>query len=502
MDNSVMPSSPPSSSRYELDLDALQGASETFNPAMMPRIECVQSDDIEGPTNFTIDMMRLMHSRRPAHGEHDGNHHQNGNHHQRDADHDDHGDNTEHEQELRVPSSPQERLCPSASSRHTPDESPPKESANQQRHEDSVWPTLHVNTPPPKPKNIAMGEEEFHSDFTPAKPSSPTLSPNIARRAVPSAQFVDQDLILQLETARSRCNALEKHNAMMEEGIEREKRAHAAEVQRLRQEILSAQRAKKAETTRRTEVEAQLASTRDELRRQTEDRDILLAEVDRQRKIAKVFREASEESATELAKSRVKESAAERAAERTVERAADRPSSPREKTEAGERSSTRKMSQPNSEASSSSDLQRALTLAEKLDAQLKKAQALLQSQQVKYEKALATTESAHTARLNAAILDRDQVADKHTEEIKKLKDIIKAKDEVNEEVDRRVDNAMRKRESAWKQKEKDWLEERKLMVDTLFTLWGEKECGVENNKDGKQQYRYKYVKRSGVGNAD
>jgi hypothetical protein len=76
MDSSRMQSSPPrgasprplpaspETSRYELDLDALEGSSISSSPVAEREIPRVLSEDIDGPSDFTINMMDWMKGER------------------------------------------------------------------------------------------------------------------------------------------------------------------------------------------------------------------------------------------------------------------------------------------------------------------------------------------------------------------------------------------------------------------------------------------------------
>jgi hypothetical protein len=85
MDSSRMQSSPPrgtsprglptspATSDYELDLDALEGSSISSSPVVERVVPRILSEDIDGPTDFTINMMDWMKGERALGRSHDDN---------------------------------------------------------------------------------------------------------------------------------------------------------------------------------------------------------------------------------------------------------------------------------------------------------------------------------------------------------------------------------------------------------------------------------------------
>ncbi|PSK36675.1 hypothetical protein B9Z65_1858 [Elsinoe australis] len=63
----------------------------------------------------------------------------------------------------------------------------------------------------------------------------------------------------------------------------------------------------------------------------------------------------------------------------------------------------------------------------------------------------------------------------------------------NEEMDQRVSESLKKRESAWRTKEQEWLKERKTMVKALMRQWGREELGIDKGEE--QRYQYKFLSK-------
>ncbi|KAI4141403.1 MAG: hypothetical protein L6R39_005349 [Caloplaca ligustica] len=78
----------------------------------------------------------------------------------------------------------------------------------------------------------------------------------------------------------------------------------------------------------------------------------------------------------------------------------------------------------------------------------------------------------------------------------KLKTIKEENDDINREMDEKVQKMMEDREREWRRRIKIMFKERETMAKALMTMWGREECGVAKEGE-KQRYRYKYVDQEG-----
>ena len=101
--------------------------------------------------------------------------------------------------------------------------------------------------------------------------------------------------------------------------------------------------------------------------------------------------------------------------------------------------------------------------------------------------------------LNAAILDRDVAQDtlqRLQAEFDTLKLALDDRDGIDQTLDKRVSDAIRKREAYWRERLAEAEVERRLMAKALLRLWGREEIG---GAEDPQAYLYKYLRRNGEG---
>ncbi|KAF2766683.1 hypothetical protein EJ03DRAFT_173551 [Teratosphaeria nubilosa] len=282
----AMQSSPPihvrerpdsAGSQYSLDLGALDVDSDDDQSLPKQKIERIFSEDIDGPSDFTLNMEKWMRG---------GGVKKTGTVKS--------GKGTlqsvrktqktdkrieSPEQLLQSPSPPQHDEGDHSMSHHTPDHSPPKESVwddqsheEHEEHAESDWDPYteasHTGTPKPPPHKQLLQPtvEEYYSELTPVRkpstvqasespehgttlaeahisasmirtaspgrPSSPTLSPvrsPATHRAAPSAQFLDQALRQQLLQLQARCQQLEHLNSALKQALDEETRIRKQE---------------------------------------------------------------------------------------------------------------------------------------------------------------------------------------------------------------------------------------------------------------------------------
>ncbi|KAH9842192.1 Spindle pole body associated protein SnaD [Teratosphaeria destructans] len=279
----AMQSSPPvrawerpdsAGSQYSLDLGALDIDSDDEQPLPKQKIERIFSEDIDGPSDFTLNMEKWMRG---------GGVKKTGTARSGKAALQSGGETQEAdkrieslEQFLQPPSPPQHEDEDHSMSHHTPDQSPPKESVwddqSHEEHADSEWDPYteasHTGAPKPSPHKQLLQPtvEEYCSELTPARkpstvhasespmhgtslaeahispsttrtaspgrPSSPTLSPvrsPATHRSAPSAQFPDEALRQQLLQLQARCQQLEHLNSALKQALDEETRIRKQE---------------------------------------------------------------------------------------------------------------------------------------------------------------------------------------------------------------------------------------------------------------------------------
>ncbi|KAL8830807.1 MAG: hypothetical protein Q9170_005562 [Blastenia crenularia] len=69
-------------------------------------------------------------------------------------------------------------------------------------------------------------------------------------------------------------------------------------------------------------------------------------------------------------------------------------------------------------------------------------------------------------------------------------------DDINREMDKRVEKVMDDREREWRRRIKVMFKERETMAKALMAAWGREECGAAGEGE-KQKYRYRYVDKEG-----
>ncbi|KAK3050972.1 hypothetical protein LTR09_007721 [Extremus antarcticus] len=181
------------------------------------------------------------------------------------------------------------------------------------------------------------------------------------------------------------------------------------------------------------------------------------------------------------------------------------------------------------------DHRRAVSMAEDLQRQLKESREHSRSQEGALPESVeplstpANAEEVQRLRdeleskqtsLNEVMLDRDALQDELTTtkseldstkldldalntalkamqtEREALKSDLDEKDDINKEIDSKLQKAMKRREMHYKKLLEEKEKERKVMVKALFQMWGREECGIADESRGeKQRYRYMYKKR-------
>ncbi|KAK5767815.1 hypothetical protein LTS12_001967 [Elasticomyces elasticus] len=282
----------PAESQYSLDLGALGLESHDNETSPIPKqhVDRVLSEDIDGPSDFTLNMVGWMKGGTLGKGtarsaksglqtwkEQEA----------REQDHD--GKDGEH---LEVPQSPLEDEHTSATSNHTPDHSPPKDSPWHERpsfreqqdevhgNDESEWdPYAPTGTPqvPAHKHFLQPTVEDYNSEFTPARmpsgnapslrittnsaprskpaspqhsepsspgrPSSETLSPIRSPERSPvlqrshtarvSSPYTEperyRELEHQLQQLQERCRQLESLNSALRQALDEEQRVRRQE---------------------------------------------------------------------------------------------------------------------------------------------------------------------------------------------------------------------------------------------------------------------------------
>ncbi|KAK5733744.1 hypothetical protein LTR17_009448 [Elasticomyces elasticus] len=282
----------PAESQYSLDLGALGLESHDNETSPIPKqhVDRVLSEDIDGPSDFTLNMVGWMKggtlgkgtARSAKSGLQTWKE-------QEARQQDDDGKDGEH---LEVPQSPLEDEHTSATSNHTPDHSPPKDSPWHERpsfreqqdevhgNDESEWdPYAPTGTPqvPAHKHFLQPTVEDYNSEFTPARmpsgnapslrittnsalrskpasprhsepsspgrPSSETLSPirspersPVLQRSHParvSSPYTEperyRELEHQLQQLQERCRQLESLNSALRQALDEEQRVRRQE---------------------------------------------------------------------------------------------------------------------------------------------------------------------------------------------------------------------------------------------------------------------------------
>ncbi|KAL9594543.1 MAG: hypothetical protein Q9219_006984 [cf. Caloplaca sp. 3 TL-2023] len=116
---------------------------------------------------------------------------------------------------------------------------------------------------------------------------------------------------------------------------------------------------------------------------------------------------------------------------------------------------------------------------------------------------LRTALSALNKRLsftNQRTVDTSKEAEKYrvaaSQAYSKIKSMKEENDEINREMDKRIEKMMEDREREWRRRIKVMFKERETMAKALMEAWGKEECGAAKEGE-KQRYRYKYVGKDG-----
>jgi len=281
----VEPRSPANDSEYSLDLGALDldGGSNASSPVAKPKIDRVFSEDIDGPTDFTLNMEKWMRGGTLAKGTMRG---QLGSIETRV--HQDEKQDRQDDAVLDDPQSPQLHDEELTESHHTPHDTPPKESVwgtslhdtadtgkheGNEEHSSSNWdPYGQASTPQPTGHHQLLQPtvEDYQSELTPAhlstirvpdslkttdtlprgrrtsprqsepsspgRPSSPTLSPvrsPLMQRSAPQLQasspMTEPALDRQLRMLQAKCQQLEHINSALKQALDDEQRIRKQE---------------------------------------------------------------------------------------------------------------------------------------------------------------------------------------------------------------------------------------------------------------------------------
>ncbi|TKA69785.1 hypothetical protein B0A55_08813 [Friedmanniomyces simplex] len=201
--------SSPAESQYSLDLGALglESRDDESSPVAKQRVDGVLSEDIDGPSDFTLNMASWM--RGGTMGKGTMRSARSGLQSLREQEAQDDDGERKHGERLEVPHSPVhvDEEHTKATSNHTPDHSLPKDSPWHERasfrdeqeasldKEESDWdPYAPSGTPqPPAHKHFLQPTvEDYHSEFTPARlPSASAHAPSlrIPTNSVPRSEL-------------------------------------------------------------------------------------------------------------------------------------------------------------------------------------------------------------------------------------------------------------------------------------------------------------------------
>lgn len=105
---------------------------------------------------------------------------------------------------------------------------------------------------------------------------------------------------------------------------------------------------------------------------------------------------------------------------------------------------------------------------------------------------------AQQAKLNAAILERDDAQDElatSQTSLQEAKDALADQEAISLAVDAKISSAIAKREAYWRGRLEASEQERKVMIKALLRQWGREEVGVtEAELEGRQGYEYQLLK--------
>lgn len=130
------------------------------------------------------------------------------------------------------------------------------------------------------------------------------------------------------------------------------------------------------------------------------------------------------------------------------------------------------------------------TEAKRLRKQLAEHKAVLDTAQEEVQSAQQQLTEQRTAHEATQAKDTTANEERETEWRRRIGVLLKERDIMVEE--RKTLISERK---TWKKERETMKKERETMSKVLMQQWGKEECGQQGEKEGKQAYRYKYVKK-------
>ncbi|KAK3623298.1 hypothetical protein LTR56_021677 [Elasticomyces elasticus] len=338
----------PADTQYSLDLGALGLESHDNETSPIPKqhVDRVLSEDIDGPSDFTLNMVGWMKGGTLGKGT--ARSAKSGLQTWKEQEARQQADDGKDGEHLEVPQSPLEDEHTSATSNHTPDHSPPKDSPWHERpsfreqqqdevhgNDESEWdPYAPTGTPqvPAHKHFLQPTVEDYNSEFTPARmpsasanapslrittnsaprskpaspqhsepsspgrPSSETLSPirspersPVLQRSHParvSSPYTEperyRELEHQLQQLQERCRQLESLNSALRQALDEEQRVRRQEKAAHEKYMMEARNRESTLTRSRMEASRSVSDLRQEFSEQKERLSALQRQLEKQ----------------------------------------------------------------------------------------------------------------------------------------------------------------------------------------------------------------------------